>query len=71
MDSKLRFTAICLLVINGLCALWGGGALIYDPTGEFLQLSADFIKNSPFPNYLIPGIILFVANGLLSLFVAY
>lgn len=70
MLRKLRLTAIVLLLFNSLGALWGGAGLVYDPTGEFMQMPLDYIKHSPFSTYLIPGIILFIANGLFSLIVA-
>ncbi len=68
--NKLRITAIILLLLNAIGALWGGFGLIYDPSGEFMQMPLDFLRHSPFPNYLVPGIILFVFNGLLCLMAA-
>jgi CDP-diglyceride synthetase len=67
MNRKLRITAIILLLFNAVGALWGGFGLIYDPSGEFMQMPLEFLDRSPFNNYLIPGIILFVFNGLLCL----
>ncbi len=48
MKKFLRILAIALLFINGAGALWGGIGLIYDPTGEFMQMPLEFIKHSPF-----------------------
>jgi len=56
-----------LLLFNGAGALYGGWSLITYPDGSGLQLSLDLLEHTPFQNYLIPGIILFVANGLFSL----
>ncbi|MBW6478879.1 MAG: hypothetical protein K0B37_05570 [Bacteroidales bacterium] len=70
MEKSLRVIALFLLFFNGLGAIYGGSLLIYDPTGSVLQIPAGFPENSPFKSYLIPGIILFVANGLLSIFIA-
>ena len=39
------------------------------PDGSNLGLSLDLLKQTPFDNYLIPGIVLFIANGLFSLLV--
>ncbi len=36
--------------------------------GSTLQLSPKWLEHTPFENYFIPGIILFSANGLLSIF---
>ena len=49
--------------------MFGGGGLIFDPTGEAMQMPIEFLKDSPFENFLIPGIILFIVNGLFNLFV--
>ena len=47
----------------GIGALAGGLAAITNPQ-EPLGVSVEFLKNSPFSNYLIPGIILFTIIGL-------
>jgi hypothetical protein len=70
-EKRLRNISIALLIFNCLSALWGGIGLIYDPSGEFMQMPLSFLQHSPFSNYLIPGIILLVANGILSLFIAF
>jgi hypothetical protein len=70
MKSKLRVTAITLLFINGLGAIWGGAGLIFDPSGNFMQMPIEFLKYTPFTNFFIPGIILLVFNGLLSIIFA-
>lgn len=59
--------ASLLLLFNGIGALYGGWSLITRPDGSRLQLSLDLLEQTPFDNYLIPGIILFVGNGLCSL----
>jgi hypothetical protein len=66
MKRALRITAITLLLVNGIGALWGGFGLIYDPSGAFMQMPLEILHYTPFSNYLIPGIILLVFNGLLS-----
>lgn len=57
-----------LLLIDGVGAIYGGSNLIVHPDGSSIQLSLDLLKHTPFQNYLIPGIILLVANGLFSVF---
>ena len=54
---------------QALSGLGGGSFLIADPTGETLNLSLSFLINSPFPDYLIPGIILFTVLGVYPLIV--
>lgn len=56
-----------MLIFNGIGALYGGGHLILYPDGSSIQLSLNWLENTPFHDYLIPGIILFIANGLFSL----
>ncbi len=42
-----------------------------DPSGASLGLSTDYIRHAPFSSFLIPGMVLFVVNGLLSLLTAF
>lgn len=69
MKKSTRIAAICVLFFNALGALFGGGAMVYDPTGEFLGLPIDFLDKAPFNDFLIPGIILLTINGLFNLMV--
>lgn len=66
MKKALRFLAIFLLLFNGVGAVIGGWILMIDPSGVQMQLPADYLKHIPFNDYFIPGLILFVANGLMS-----
>ena len=67
MKKALRFLAIFLLLFNGVGAVIGGWILMMDPSGVQMQLPAGYLTNIPFKDYFIPGLILFVANGLLSM----
>ncbi|MNO45815.1 hypothetical protein D3C76_360920 [compost metagenome] len=55
---------ILLHAALGLGAIFGGGALIVDPTGEMLGMPIDMMKVDIFPNFLIPGIILLIVLGI-------
>ena len=44
--------------------------LISDPSGFSMQLSTDLLNQTPFDNYMVPGIILLVAVGFMSIMVA-
>lgn len=68
MKILIKILACGLLLYNGTGALYGGYNLMAFPDGSSLSMSADYLKNSPFETYLIPGIILFLFNGLLSIF---
>jgi hypothetical protein len=61
--TMLRFSSIILLIFNGIAACFGGYILVSDPSGRTMQISLDFLKHSPFHDYLIPGLILLVALG--------
>ena len=59
-----------LLSIVGLGAISAGFAMILHPHGSSLKISTDILQNSPFPNYLIPGLFLFCINGIFNLLAA-
>src|SRR5687768_14498666 len=69
MRTWLTIIAIILLLFNGIGALYGGWNLITHPDGSSIQLSLHWLAHTPFTDYLIPGIILFISNGLFSIFV--
>jgi hypothetical protein len=60
----IRIATIILLIINGLFAIFGGCTLLIDPAGSKLDLTTESLKYSPFSDYLIPGLILFIILGL-------
>jgi hypothetical protein len=67
-----RKIAIVVLWFLGVSALVGAVPLILFPHGEpWGFMSQSLLQHSPFHSYLIPGIILFVTNGVLSLVVLY
>jgi hypothetical protein len=62
---------IFLHVFLGLNGLLGGGAFLLRPDGSLLQMPLDNLAKSPFPNFAIPGLLLFAFLGLYPLAVAY
>jgi hypothetical protein len=56
-----------LLFITGINALATGYSFMADPSGNGLGMMTDYLKHSPFNDFLLPGIILFIANGILSI----
>jgi hypothetical protein len=56
-----------LQVFIGLGAVGGGLGLVLEPSGENLGIPTKLLHNSPFSDYLIPGIILLSINGIGSL----
>ncbi|MEA1887512.1 MAG: hypothetical protein U9N72_09930 [Bacteroidota bacterium] len=66
----LRAFAIILLIFNGISASFGGIGLIASPDGSLMEMPLEWLASTPFKNYLIPGIILLTANGILSLVIS-
>lgn len=66
MKTAVKAICIVLLLVNGLGALYGGFMLMSDPSGARMQMPLSYLEHSPFSNYLIPGIVLFIVNGLFS-----
>jgi len=56
-----------LQVFIGIGAVGGGVGLVLEPSGENLGIPIELLHNSPFSDYLVPGIILLAINGLGSL----
>ncbi len=53
----------------GIGAVFGGGLLILDPSGGLLGMPTELMQISLFPDYLIPGVILLLAFGMLPIMV--
>ena len=58
---------VFLLAVLGLGAIFGGAVLVVSPSGELFGMPLSMLKDSPFTNFLIPGIILFSVLGLAPL----
>ena len=66
----LRALAVILLLYVSLTAIYGGVHLIRDAHGNpWGMMPLSLLQYSPFHSWLIPGIILLTANGLLGLWV--
>jgi hypothetical protein len=62
---------IWLLFLLSLGAIFGGGAFLLAPDGHLIQMPISHLKNSPFTDFLIPGMFLFTFLGIYPLAVAY
>jgi hypothetical protein len=69
MKILLKILTSLFLLFNGIGAIYGGGNLMIYPDGSSISLSLDWLKYTPFEDYFIPGIILFIGNGLFSFLV--
>jgi len=66
-----RIVATVALLFLGLSAIVGAIPMLAHATGEPWAMPQSLLQYSPFHSYPIPGIILLVANGLLSLWVLW
>jgi hypothetical protein len=64
-----RIVAVVMLSFLGLSGIVGAIPMLMHPGGEPWAMPQSLLQYSPFHSYLIPGIILLVANGVLSLWV--
>jgi hypothetical protein len=71
MNAASKFLLIIILVILALSAAPAGFSLIIDPSGDGIGLPLSTLKLSPFRNFLIPGLFLFLIFGLLPFFLIY
>ncbi|HEY4392367.1 MAG TPA: hypothetical protein VGN02_13575 [Paenibacillus sp.] len=69
--SFANWLLIGLHLFLGIGAVFGGVALVIDPSGDMLGMPSDIMQIELFPNYLIPGIILLVFMGICPLIVAW
>jgi hypothetical protein len=65
------YMLMALILIQGLSGISGGIGLVLDPTGESLQIPISWLDDSPFDDYLVPGLILFFILGIFPLLVFY
>lgn len=69
-QKKHTWPVIALGIIQlvaGFSGVIGGRELIADPSGSGLDMPVHWLADTPFSDYLIPGIVLFVLVGLASL----
>ena len=64
MKKSLFVTQGIIQIFVSIGALICGALMVLFPSGKILQLPQDLLKGSPFNNFIIPGIILFVVNGI-------
>ena len=63
----LAFGLGALQVFIGLGGIAGGFGLVTEPSGANLGFHMEWLSKSPFSDYLIPGLILFIVIGIGSL----
>jgi len=66
----LSWVLFGLLVLQALGGIAGGAALAVKPSGDLLKMPLSYIEDSPFHDYRIPGLLLFLVLGVFPLAVA-
>ena len=61
---------LALLLLQGLGGLAGGLSLTLAPDGSIMKMPTSLLDGSPFPDFLIPGLILLLVLGVLPLVAA-
>jgi hypothetical protein len=70
--TTARNILVGLLLFLGASAVGGGFLLIVSPSGKAIgRLPLSLLAHSPFPNFLIPGIILSTILGVMPFLVAF
>ena len=59
----LSYSLGALQLFIGITAVLGGFGLVSDPSGVTAKTPLEWLKNSPFENYLVPGLILIIVIG--------
>jgi hypothetical protein len=66
-----RAVAMTALAFLGITAIAGAIPMLLSPGGSPQYMPPSLLHNTPFHTFLIPGIVLFSANGLLSLWILW
>lgn len=70
-EKKLYLYLLILHSFVGIGGMAGGIGVIIDPSGKGYGITPDLLKNAPFDDFFIPGLILFFLIGLCDLIVAF
>jgi hypothetical protein len=65
------YILVLLVAFEAIGALYGGINLMNDPSGESIKLPIGLLDGTIFPNFMIPGIVLFLLLGFFPLFMVY
>jgi hypothetical protein len=62
---------LILMFLMGVGALISGAILFFAPDGRLLEWTVEKLKGTPFPEYFMPGLILFLFIGLFPIFTCF
>src|SRR5260221_14569036 len=57
--------------VLGVRGFAGGGSLMLAPNGSLVGMKPDWLIHTPFANYFIPGLLLFLLNGIFPLLIIF
>lgn len=70
LKKSIFYYLLCALhLFLGINASYGGILLMLKPDGSLLGMNKDWLNDSPFNNYFIPGILLFTFLGVCSILI--
>jgi hypothetical protein len=64
-------TLIVLLILLGLGGFVGGIPMLIDPSGASIGLPGNLLDNVPIDSFILPGLFLIVAMGIIPFIIAY
>ncbi|MBK8370076.1 MAG: hypothetical protein IPN49_16455 [Saprospiraceae bacterium] len=67
----MKSLLIFLLGFLSIGAFFGGILFMLEPDGSLMGMTVNFLENSPFNNFLIPGIILLLVFGVFPVYIIY
>lgn len=62
--KKVHFYLGLIQLFVSVMAIPTGLVMVFDPTGSLVGLPLDLLDGSPFKDYLLPGLFLFIVNGI-------
>jgi hypothetical protein len=63
------YLLMILVIFQAISGVFGGVTLVYDPTGNIINMPLEILHDSIFKSFLIPGIILLILLGLFPLLI--
>lgn len=69
--KTIKIISISLMLLTAINAVIAGILFIIDPSGQKMGIDVSYLRHSPFHSFLLPGIVLFVVNGLFNFGAAY
>ena len=65
------YLLLSLIVLQALSGIFGGLSLSLSPSGHFMHMPLSMLDNSPFSNFLFPGMILLILLGFFPAFIGW